>query len=250
MSFKFTKNNLNFDVYTSPAKPTTPGANNDIAIITSVPMPNWVMSPDKPSGTPRSDGDVWIQYSVDGNTFNALKNNSMMIATISAWQYVDEAWVEVEAVSCQGGEWVDWVHYLYSKGTLQNELSNGFVKLHSGVTIIYNDNNIQYAFTPPSDYFDPSGIASADKIDVTGKRLFVKARVTFETVAHAKYYAGLCTTKSYSNLATSIAIPISTTGAVDFEIPVPADGGSYYLIFTCGGCEIPNCVEIEEIVLE
>lgn len=108
MSFKFTKSNLNFDVYTVDSKPTAPGANNYIAIITSVPMPNWIMSPDKPSGRPRSDGDVWIWYSVSGNTFNALKNNSMMIATIKAWQYVDGAWTDVEAVSCQNGEWIDW----------------------------------------------------------------------------------------------------------------------------------------------
>lgn len=116
MSFKFTKSNLNFDVYTSASKPTTPGANNDIAIITSVPMPNWIMSPDKPSGTPRSDGDVWIQYSVSGNTFNALKNSTMMIATISAWQYVDGEWANVEAVSYQDGSWTQWIKFLLGDG--------------------------------------------------------------------------------------------------------------------------------------
>lgn len=112
MSFKFTKSNLNFDVYAVASKPTSPGANNDIAIITTVPIPNWIMSPDKPSGIPRSGGDVWIQYSVSGNTFNALKNNSMMIATISAWQYVSGAWVYVTAMSYQGGEWVGWITYI------------------------------------------------------------------------------------------------------------------------------------------
>ena len=113
MNFKFTKNNLNFNVYTVAEKPSSPGVENDIAIITSVSMPNWIMSPDEPSGIPRSDGDVWIRYSVTGNTFNALKNNSMMIATISAWQYVSGAWVDVTAMSYQGGEWVEWILYYY-----------------------------------------------------------------------------------------------------------------------------------------
>ena len=118
MNFTLKKSDLNFKVYTVAAKPTTPGAENDIAIISSVPMTNWIMSPEKPSGIPRNDGDVWIQYSVTGNTFNALKNNAMMISTISAWQYTDGAWVDREAVSCQGGAWVDWIPkgWLYYKG--------------------------------------------------------------------------------------------------------------------------------------
>lgn len=129
MSFKLTKSNLNFDVYAVASKPTTPGTNNDIAIITSVPMPNWIMSPDKPSGIPRSAGDVWIQYSVSGNTFNALKNNTMMIATIKAWQYVYGAWTEVEAVSYQNGEWVDWWNgELFDNGNQYEAVTGGWVR--------------------------------------------------------------------------------------------------------------------------
>ena len=108
MNFTLKKSNLNFKVYTVESKPTTPGAENDIAIISSVPMTNWIMSPDNPTGIPRNEGDVWIQYSVCGNTKNILKQNAMTIATIRAWQYVDGAWVDREAVSCQDGAWVDW----------------------------------------------------------------------------------------------------------------------------------------------
>lgn len=126
MDFKLKKSNLNFKVYTVTTKPTTAGAENDIAIISSVPMPNWILSPDGPSGIPRSDGDVWIQYSVSGNTFNAIKQNSMMIATISAWQYVDGAWVDREAVSCQNGEWVDWIKYLYNNGDTCDSVTGGW----------------------------------------------------------------------------------------------------------------------------
>ena len=82
-------------------------------------MKNWMISPDAPSGTPRTDGDVWIRYSVDGNTFNALKNGIMMVATISASQYVDGAWVDKEAKSYHDGEWVDW----YNKNARIAELN-------------------------------------------------------------------------------------------------------------------------------
>lgn len=150
MSFKFTKSNLNFDVYTVASKPTAPGANNDIAIITSVSMPNWIMSPDKPSGIPRSDGDVWIQYSVSGKTFNALKNNSMMVATIKAWQYVDGAWTEVEAVSCQNGEWVDWVEYLIKGANLCEGITGGWTA-HAKGWASSNNNPSMPVITKNSD---------------------------------------------------------------------------------------------------
>ena len=105
MNFTLSKSNLNFRVYTTPNKPTAPGAENDIAIISSVPMGNWIMSPEEPFGVPRNDGDVWIQYSTKGDTRNVLKQNCLIIATINAWQYVDSAWINREAFSCQGGAW-------------------------------------------------------------------------------------------------------------------------------------------------
>lgn len=118
MNFTLKKSDLNFKVYTVPSEPTTAGAKNDIAIISSVPMTNWLMSPEKPSGIPRADGDVWIQYSTSGNTKNILKQNTLMIATISAWQYVGGAWVDKTAKSYTGDKWVDWVtrEYIFKDG--------------------------------------------------------------------------------------------------------------------------------------
>lgn len=107
MDFKLKKSDLNFRVYTASAVPGS-GNENDIVIISDVPMKNWVMSPDAPKGAPRNDGDVWITYSVTGNTFNVLKNNTMLIATISAYQYVDGVWARVEAKNYQNGAWADW----------------------------------------------------------------------------------------------------------------------------------------------
>lgn len=129
MDFKLKKSNLNFRVYTAASIPAT-GTENDICIVSEIPMTNWILSPDTPSGAPRTDGDVWIQYSVSGTTFNALKNNAMMIATISAWQHVDGAWVDREAVSCHGGEWVQWITVLWNASESYENTnvlgSNGF----------------------------------------------------------------------------------------------------------------------------
>lgn len=131
MNFTLKKSDLNFKVYTVPSKPTTPGAENDIAIISSVPMTNWLMSPEAPSGIPRNDGDVWIQYSTKGSTKNILKQNALMIATISAWQYVDGVWIDREAVSCQSGVWVEWIPAgaLYWDGIDRTNFTGGWESL-------------------------------------------------------------------------------------------------------------------------
>lgn len=116
MDFKLNKSNLNFRVYTASAVPSV-GNENDIVVISDAPMKNWVMSPDAPKGVPRNDGDVWITYSVTGNTFNALRNSTMLIATISAWQYIDGSWVDKSAKSYQNSAWADWRTYLFEEGT-------------------------------------------------------------------------------------------------------------------------------------
>lgn len=108
MDFKLKKNELNFRVYTATSIPET-GIENDICIISETPMKNWVLSPDAPSGAPRTDGDVRFKYSVDGATFNMLKQNTVMIRLVSAFQFVDGAWVGVNPKIYQAGVWVDWV---------------------------------------------------------------------------------------------------------------------------------------------
>lgn len=178
MDFKLKKSELNFRVYTAPSLPAT-GTENDICIISEVPMTNWVMSPDKPSGIPRSDGDVWIQYSVTGNVFNVLKNNAMLIATISAWQYVNGAWVGAPAYSHQNSEWVDWIttYYLFKSGegelvplTLTKQTNGTFTKTNDAITVGYTSTGASAVY-----------ISTTDKIDLTGfKTLHVVANYTEE----------------------------------------------------------------------
>lgn len=123
MDFKLNKSNLNFRVYTAASLPET-GQENDICIVSDVPMKNWILSPDTPKGAPRNDGDVWIRYAVTGKTFNALKNGAMVIATISAMQYIDGAWVDKDVLSYQNGAWVGWIEniVLFDNGVKRDGL--------------------------------------------------------------------------------------------------------------------------------
>lgn len=134
MDFKLNKNSLDFKVYTVPTEPTT-GAEDGIAIISTVPMKNWVLSPNEPTGAPRSVGDVWIRYSVTGDAFNILKQGAMLIAPITAWQYVGGAWIDVEMRRYQNGaRLVMWDGELYSYGNEYPGITGGWVT--DGYTIL------------------------------------------------------------------------------------------------------------------
>lgn len=104
MNFKLTKSSLNFKVYTSPTIPAS-GTENDIVIISSTPMENWILSSDAPTGEPMNNGDVWIQYSVSGNVFNIMNQHDFMLAITKIYQYVSGTWVSVDARRYVGGVW-------------------------------------------------------------------------------------------------------------------------------------------------
>ena len=249
MSFKFTKSNLNFDVYTVASKPTTPGANNDIAIITSVPMPNWIMSPDKPSGTPRSEGDVWIQYSVSGKTFNALKNNSMMIATIFAWQYADGAWIEVEAVSCQNGEWVEWwdgYYYKSGEGSKVGDWKASYQPGNTSNAITFEEEAIKFdwksgiysvmvAFSPIQDLTNVSKL----KFRVKG------ANHNFAVGATTTQYGG-----SEDSTFAAKTIQEGLSGEKELIVDVSSLTGKYYIAISGHPASTPSvgyCYDVQEV---
>lgn len=129
MDFKLNKSNLNFRVYTADPAPAT-GRGNDICVISDSPMKNWILSPNNPSGAPRSAGDVWIQYAAEGDTFDALKTNSLMIAPLFAYQYIDNQWVEKDFKIFHNGSW-------YSK--FDGVFYNNGVK---GTNLAFNTNNV------------------------------------------------------------------------------------------------------------
>ncbi len=140
MDFKLKKSNLNLRVYTAAVLPSS-GNENDIVVISDTPMTDWILSPDAPNGAPRTDGDVWITYTIAGNTTNILKQNAMMTAFISAKQYVNGAWVDKEAKSYQNGEWVDW----YNGDTVFDRTRQTFSDITANLKECYENTGYIYA---------------------------------------------------------------------------------------------------------
>lgn len=225
MDFKLKRSDLNFRIYTAASTPST-GIENDIVIISEVPMSNWLMSPDKPTGIPRTDGNVWIQYSVTGNTFNALKNNSMMIATIAAWQFVDGSWVDVTAMSYQNGEWVDFVKWLFNNGSvvpwsIYNE-SSDCVTIDQKITIDASNGVAAIAYV---------------KMDVSD---FTKLKATVkhlggELSAEHSYgaYIGVNDTVIPQMRQWEATFTSKDKTATDFEVDISHVSGEKYIMFGC-----------------
>lgn len=105
---------LNFQVVGNP-QPSNP-KENTIWIDTDTVITSWLFSATEPSQA--EAGTVWI---TTGNSspvaFNALKKNGVMVYPISAKQYIDGAWIDVDVKSYQGGEWVALVTYLFKSGS-------------------------------------------------------------------------------------------------------------------------------------
>lgn len=239
-----------FRVIGGTSAPSSPKP-NDIWINTGAEITSYIFSAIEPEGYAK--GMVWISTGTESTIeFNALKKNGLMVYPISAKQYVSGTWVDKTAKSFQNGAWVDWINYLCKAGVCKGALENGFVAAQTTSQIVLESGYIKF--------YNPSVngcISSADRIDVTGfSKIVILGRVAFSTGSGARYTARLDTSKptdfNTTGAVAKVSIPISTTEAQEFEVPVPSDGGEYYLSFTCGGSSGSNgqYVEIVDIILE
>lgn len=236
MDFKLKKSDLNFMVYTASSLPEI-GQENDVCIISDVPMKNWTLSPDESKGTPRNDGDVWIQYSVGGNVFDALKDNVMMISFLSVKQYIDGAWVEKTAKSYKNGTWEGWVKYLYYKGNQYTDLTGGWVSYGSSAKITFSSDHIRLEIQ--SGYNETWAMAhTANKIDITNiSKLYfyiderTSTDITESTNANSKYSTvGISVSPDVRTNGWTAYKRVSTgTTQTLFEVDVSEYNGEYYV---------------------
>ena len=116
---------LNFDVKayaTEEALLAAVPAENTIGVITQTAMTSWAFSATEPA-EPVAGMVLISTGNSSGVAFNALKKNAIQVYPLSAKQYVDGAWVDVTAMSYQGGEWVEWfpAGAIFYGGTLTSD---------------------------------------------------------------------------------------------------------------------------------
>ena len=103
---------LNFEIVPNP-KPDTP-PKHTIWVDTDTPIKGWAFSKSEPD---KIDGLVWFPIgNASTAAFNALKKNTLMVYPLGAKQCINGEWVNKNAQSYDGKQWVDWMMYLYNKG--------------------------------------------------------------------------------------------------------------------------------------
>lgn len=178
---------LNFDVVaydTEEALLAATPKENTIGIITTTAISSWIFSATEPE-TPE-EGVVWISVATSSAVaFNALKKNGIQVYPLSAKQYVSGAWVDVTAMSYQGGEWGEWFPgYLYYKGNEFEETTGG-LEISVGRT---------------TGYSEGVGTKGNDSIilDCSEKSTAIEA-VTANKIDLTNYSTLKCNVKSFTN---------------------------------------------------
>ena len=228
MDFKLRKSNLNVRVYTAPVIPDS-SKENDICIISPVSMKNWMMSPDKPSGAPRAEGDVWIRYSVTGETLNVLKTGALMVDIIKAYQYVNGTWLGVPVVSRLNGAWTHQMVYLYDDGEEFSDLTGGWkidIKPASSSwakgTGTKNADNVVLT----CEAMQEIAAVTTNKINVTNlNTIFVKVDVCELSGVNSNGWFGITDKATGNNSVAQVCI--KTAG--DFSVDVRDISGEYYV---------------------
>ena len=114
---------LNLSVVGNP-KPSSPKANT-IWLDTDAHISNWIFSPAQPISA--HEGMAWIVAGTLGNiSFNALKQNGIIVYPASAKQYVGGVWKSVVAQIYQNGEWIDWDVFYYNAGNMFQDITGGY----------------------------------------------------------------------------------------------------------------------------
>lgn len=246
MKFSFKNNDLNFRVYVAATPPET-GKQNDIVIISETDMQNWILSPENPKGIPNSDGDVWIKYAVAGNTFNALKNNTLMIATISAWQYVDGVWADVTAKIYQNGKWVDWITYLYKPGDECTNITGGWSRYNG--TLTKNGDSL---------VISNAGVGTSSYAAVYTEKLIDLSNVNeLHVVASGSGYSAdiLATSIVVSKTRTSNKGSVAASADIGFNmgeytLDVSTLDETYYIGFMVAGSSNVHSMTVQELLMK
>lgn len=141
---------LNFDVVGGTSQPSNP-KENTIWVNTSETITDWVFSATQPTV---ASGRVWFPTSTSSTVeFNALKKNAIQVYPISVKQYINGAWVVLDAYCYQNGELIQfsvaWNGELYDTGNQYQSITGGWTGYgEDGATakrVTFNTSNISIA---------------------------------------------------------------------------------------------------------
>lgn len=231
---------LNFKVVGGTTQPASP-TENMIWVNTDTDISSYTFSAAEP-GDPE-EGMVWVQTGTASDvSFNALKKNVITIYPISCKQYIDGAWVNVEAYIYQEGEWVQFsstmtIVYLYNRGDTCDDLTGGYVAAGlkpaatsasaAAPTVVYNDDSMVITGSNTGTY-NGGYVKTVNKIDLTDfTRLVFEGSRTGNGTAVMQVWTQI---GSYINeySVAQATIPVDATSS---EIDISGLTGEHYIGF-------------------
>lgn len=220
---------LNFAVVGGTEQPIDP-KENTIWVNTNKEITNWIMDANQPENL--TEGMVWISAGTSSTVaFNALKKNGIQVYPLSAKQYVSGAWVDVTAMSYQGGKWVEWFVWngeLYDSGKEYESVTGGWF-ITNGRT---------------SGYDLGEGTKNADSITLNcpNESTSVAATTTksIDLTNYSTLKVNITDIKRFVVLVIDKKQNMGNTGAADlwiegtgvFSLDVSSFTGSYYVSFS------------------
>lgn len=240
---------LNFKVVPGLTQPGT-AAENTIWVKTES-LTGWIIDASQPEEL--TEGMVWISAGTKSAVeFNALKKNGIQVYPLSAKQMIGGALVDVEAVSYQGGEWVDWWNGdLYKQGDLYEHISGGWVVMNAagGSGAITEDKVIQLRYRSNASSDQHSTAYTNKKIDLT-KHTKLTMEVDVIAVGSSKMNASICicntNTDGYpvDGRVAFNSTPQGQTGVFTVELDIASYSSEYYIAAWAMYCNA-DVIEIE-----
>ena len=201
--------------------------------------------------------DVWFPVGTSSPVaFSVTKKNPIMVYPLSAQQYIGGALVEKTTKSYLGGEWCDWVSYVYSDGKFTG--ISGFGVIRGG---FYNNGNTFRLSSTKNEYTlaysnERIHLSSRKSLSVTiergsqsytwGQCMVGLANVAPSQDSGSGYVSGIVAYTTLDNTPTNNLEPISGTFVVDCS----GLNGDYYIVFSYGSSlDTVGWLDISEIVI-
>ena len=247
---------LNFEVVGGTEQPGSP-SENTIWINTAAEITGWVFSATEPE-TP-TEGMLWIFNASDSSvSFNALKKNEIHLCPLAARQYIGGAWEKKTGKSYQGGEWKDWVTFLYNTGDECIDLTGGWQgrawKMNSNndtavaPTLTKNDDHLFVRY-PVSDH--DGAIEPKKDIDLTGYTK-LSVDVDYYSASNLAMRMRMCIVRRSATYFMTDAVAmtdITGTGTFSIDLTGLTLSGTYDIAIGCRVNDVKAELEISRIYL-
>lgn len=236
---------LAFSVIAGEERPASPAENT--IWIKAERMTDWVISHKQPEKA--ETGVVWIlNGESNDNSFNALKQNGIIIHPESAKQYSINKWEDVPMEIYQNGVWSNTAEiiYLYYKGDECASITGGW-RIQSQSEGNFSSgsgskNMSSISLNAAASYYQNVEAITQNKIDVTNLDTISINITSRSGIASANGYLGAYLYLSPSNSAGNhykngaLFATIDSTGKT--EIDVSQVTGSFYVVVSCFGAAL------------